>query len=322
VLLVLLAGTAAGLCSRSRGGRTAGFLGAWFFAILAPTSLIPVATQTIAEHRMYLPLAAVVTGLVLGLEKILVRPVLLAAAAGVIAVGLATATAIRNEAYLSEITLWSDTVAKRPGNDRARNNLGNALFLAGRIREAITQYEEALQLHPHGDADAEYNLGQSYLQEGRLPEAIAHGIAAVRLAPANPEAHNNLGMALERSERRAEAAVQFQEAIVQYQVMLRDDPEDARMKNGLAIAHYNAGNLLAAGGRMPEAAAEYQQALHFKPTLPEAQLNWGNALLTEGRAAEAIGHYRAALQLRPDYPQARRILEEALRQGQPSEQNP
>ena len=44
-----------------------GFLGAWFFAILAPTSsIIPVATQTIAEHRMYLPLAAVVTGLVVG----------------------------------------------------------------------------------------------------------------------------------------------------------------------------------------------------------------------------------------------------------------
>ena len=44
-----------------------GFLGAWFFAILAPTSsVVPVATQTVAEHRMYLPLAAVLTGLVVG----------------------------------------------------------------------------------------------------------------------------------------------------------------------------------------------------------------------------------------------------------------
>ena len=32
----------------------AGFLGAWFFLILAPTSsVIPVASQTLAEHRMY-----------------------------------------------------------------------------------------------------------------------------------------------------------------------------------------------------------------------------------------------------------------------------
>ena len=38
-----------------------GFLGAWFFVILAPSSsVVPVAGQTIAEHRMYLPLAAVI----------------------------------------------------------------------------------------------------------------------------------------------------------------------------------------------------------------------------------------------------------------------
>ena len=36
-----------------------GFLGAWFFCILAPTSLIPGTSQMIVEHRMYLPLAAV-----------------------------------------------------------------------------------------------------------------------------------------------------------------------------------------------------------------------------------------------------------------------
>jgi hypothetical protein len=35
----------------------AGFLGAWFFVILAPSSsVVPILTQTMAEHRMYLPL--------------------------------------------------------------------------------------------------------------------------------------------------------------------------------------------------------------------------------------------------------------------------
>lgn len=43
-----------------------GFLGAWFFVILAPTSVVPVATQTMAEHRVYLPLAAVVSMLAIG----------------------------------------------------------------------------------------------------------------------------------------------------------------------------------------------------------------------------------------------------------------
>ena len=44
-----------------------GFLGIWFFAILAPTSsIVPLFGQTAAEHRMYLPLAAVVTLIVVG----------------------------------------------------------------------------------------------------------------------------------------------------------------------------------------------------------------------------------------------------------------
>ena len=41
-----------------------GFLGVWFFAIFAPTTSFIPELQTVAEHRMYLPLAAVVTGLV------------------------------------------------------------------------------------------------------------------------------------------------------------------------------------------------------------------------------------------------------------------
>src|SRR5262249_7385698 len=43
-----------------------GFIGAWFFIIISPSSsVVPLAGQTMAEHRMYLPLAAVIV-LVLG----------------------------------------------------------------------------------------------------------------------------------------------------------------------------------------------------------------------------------------------------------------
>src|SRR5207253_1658209 len=38
-----------------------GFLGAWFFIILAPTSsVLPITTEVASEHRMYLPSAAVI----------------------------------------------------------------------------------------------------------------------------------------------------------------------------------------------------------------------------------------------------------------------
>src|SRR5215469_4475262 len=51
-----------------------GFLGAWFFLLLMPTSsVLPLATQTVAEHRMYLPLAAIITVVVVGVWHVLGR---------------------------------------------------------------------------------------------------------------------------------------------------------------------------------------------------------------------------------------------------------
>ena len=45
-----------------RGRRALGYLGAWFFVALAPTSsVLPIATEVGAERRMYVPLMALAT---------------------------------------------------------------------------------------------------------------------------------------------------------------------------------------------------------------------------------------------------------------------
>jgi hypothetical protein len=102
-----------------------GYAGAWFFAVLAPTSIVPVATQTMAEHRMHLPLAAVMTLAVIGIHAVARRRSW--AVFAVIAVGLGFLTAQRNDDYRSRLAIWTDTVAKRPDNWRACYNLGIAL---------------------------------------------------------------------------------------------------------------------------------------------------------------------------------------------------
>src|SRR5215510_9409153 len=49
-----------------------GFLGAWFFLTLAPTSsIMPISTEVGAERRMYLPLMAIVTLVVTGAARTL-----------------------------------------------------------------------------------------------------------------------------------------------------------------------------------------------------------------------------------------------------------
>src|SRR5205814_7979214 len=57
LIVALIAATAVALAKWPR----LGFLGAWFFVTLAPTSsIVPIATEVGAERRMYLPLAALV----------------------------------------------------------------------------------------------------------------------------------------------------------------------------------------------------------------------------------------------------------------------
>jgi protein O-mannosyl-transferase len=188
-----------------------GFLGAWPFVILAPaSSVIPVVGQPMAEHRMYLPLAAVITLVVMGIYALMGRR-----SVGVflvLAVGLGLLTAQRNEDYRTKLSIWTDTVAKCPDNVRARSNLGRALLNAGRMPEAIEQYEQALRIQPNF-APAHDSLANALVQEGRLDEAIRHYEQALRFDPGLVDAHYDFGLALEKAGRVPEAIQQYEQAL-------------------------------------------------------------------------------------------------------------
>jgi Flp pilus assembly protein TadD len=66
---------------------------------------------------------------------------------------------LRNQVYVSEISLWEDTTKKSPGKARVHNNLGYAYQLAHRNDEARREFTTALQLDP-GLYKARYNLQQ------------------------------------------------------------------------------------------------------------------------------------------------------------------
>jgi tetratricopeptide (TPR) repeat protein len=292
VLAVLIAGTVVAL----RRWPAAGFAGAWFFVILAPaSSVVPIAQQPMAEHRMYLSLAAVVVLAVLGLHRWIGRRSLILFAA--IAVGLGWLGVRRNEDYHSALAIWEDTAEKCPGNARAHYNVGIFLMSLGRPQEAIAEYETAIRINPDY-AEAHNNLGAALVQmPDRLPEAISHYETAIRIEPGNVEAHDNLGKAL------ATIPGQLPEAIVQYETALRIDPDHAE-------THYNLGMALATiPGRLDEAISEYKAALQIKPDYAEAHNNLGIILATiPGRLPEAISEYEAALQIRPDLAQANNNL--------------
>ena len=223
LLLLLLAGTVVALRLRP----VLGFVGAWFFLILAPSSsIVPLASQTMAEHRMYLPLVAVVVLVVWAVWKGLrgqvvpctlgdrgyrVRPDPFLIIVAALAAGLGFTTFHRNQVFKTQVSLWGDTALKRPESARAQYNFGVALDEAGRRTEARDQYLKAVQLDPFG-GDAHFRLADDLAGEGRWNEAIAHYDEALLLNPRNPEVHRNLGRVLAAAGRARDAAVQFSEA--------------------------------------------------------------------------------------------------------------
>jgi protein O-mannosyl-transferase len=256
---IFLALLAAGTIFMLRYWPAVGFAGAWFFAILAPSSsVVPLPGQTMAEHRMYLPLAAVIALLVLGLyARIGPRSLMIFAAA---AVGLGWLTIQRNKDYRSELAIWKDTVAKCPDNARAHNHLGYAMTqIPGRLSEAIFEYETALRINPrYVDSKAHYNLGLALANVGRISEAIFEFEETVRIEPGYAEAHYNLGTILGKIGRISEAIAQLEEAV-------RLDPDYAEAHNNLAIALYEA-------GRISEAMAQCKEALRIKPDFTDASV--------------------------------------------------
>lgn len=298
-----------------------GFLGSWVLALLSPTSVIPGRIQMIVEHRMYLPLAAFAALAAAAGGRWAGRRGLVALA--VLALGLGVLTEQRNHTYRSALALWTDTVTKRPDNDRARNNLGNALVDAGEIPQAIAQYREALRLRP-AYPEAHSNLGNALLLAGDVPGAIKQCEIALHLEPDYAKGHNNLGDALLTAGRVADAVRHFRtavrllpgdakmhynlgnglltegridEAIEQFKIAERIGPPSARTA-------YNLGNAFFEKGDIEGAVRQYEEAVRIKPGYVEAYNNLGSAFLQLRRTAEAIGAFRNALRLRPGYAEA------------------
>ena len=207
VVLLLAVGAAIALWQNT----WVGFLGAWFFAVLAPSSsVVPVVTQTMAEHRMYLALAALAMLVVLGLQAVAGRrSVAIVAGLGLL---LGWGTVRRNEDYRSAEALWRDTAVKVPGNARAHYNLANALVLAGRAPDAVREFETAVRLNPK-NLEGQNNLGVLLAESGRVPEAMAHFEQAVKLKPDDAESQLNLANTLFQLGRLPEAIGHYEQAL-------------------------------------------------------------------------------------------------------------
>ncbi len=331
VLVLSLLGFAVFGVIRRRGW---GFALAAFFVLLAPSSsFVPVATQTIAEHRVYLPLLVAIG---FGVSAWLAIPGCRrrwssAVALMVVVAGMTAGTWQRNGLYHSAIALWSDTTAKVPDNPRAFNNLGVALLEEGRLVEAREAFGRAIVLRPN-HAFARHNLGTVFLRESRWAEAVVEFQAAVAADPKSAESHFGMGIAWVSLDKKAEAEGAFRaavdidpgltDALTQLAVLKResgarsesvallqravaDGPENAEARYELAIS-------LERDGRLQEALREMEAALQLRADWAEAWLASGNIRYGLGDTVRAERDYREALRLSPGLAEARYALGSVL----------
>jgi hypothetical protein len=172
----------------------AGFPLAWVFITLAPaSSVLPVITEVVAEHRMYLPLAGLAAFFVVGGHALASRTCAGLAVGGgrsfavvVAAIVLVFGTLVlqRNRDYRTAVSIWADTIEKRPENVRARINLGWTYYLGGDAEDAVRHLREAARRVPRHWLPHE-NLGIIYANGFLWKEAAAELEMAMLLRPSS-----------------------------------------------------------------------------------------------------------------------------------------
>ena len=306
LVIVLLIGTV--LSFRRRPW--IGFLGVWFFAILAPSSsFVPVMAQSSAEKRMYLPLAAVITMVVLcghafG-KRLLARMldegkgpaalgrapgyVLSGVVVGLVVVGLGMLTVKRNNDYRSELSIWQDTTLKRPNNPRAYNQRGDAYRRTGDFEQAIRDFNEALKLDPSNSRTYNHR-GVAYAAKGDYDRGIQDLNTSIELNPEVADPYNNRG-----NMYRLKG---------DYEQGIRDFDQAINLNPSHDLYYFNRGLAYRDKGNLGQAIGDFSTVIKLNPRFVHAYFNRGLAYQGKAELEKAIGDFSKAIELDSRFVQA------------------
>ncbi len=313
---------------RRPGWRAVSFGLWWFLITLLPAALIPQQTLE-ADWRMYLPFAglalAATIAAFLVFERLSALPRIGAAvrvAAPVLAVALlpllAWATWERNQAWLSEESLWADVIAKNPENGRALMNYGLILISENDTLLGNDYLKRAAALLPR-DASLEVHLAQLAASAGRDAEVESHFRRAIAFDPSYSPAYSYYSQWLLGRQRSAEAfdnalkaaKLDPRDLVARHTLMdvyadrsdwaslqrianesLRLDPNDPDGQRGLRVSETGL-----------DEVRRIEKAVKANPT-PDNYLSLSVVYFRNARYEDSIAAAREALKLHPDLPEA------------------
>ncbi|THB69132.1 MAG: tetratricopeptide repeat protein, partial [Desulfovibrio sp.] len=279
-----------------------GYLGAWVFVILAPTSSGASPLNLAFEHRMYLPLAAFAALFACGGYLLIRRYAQRLAAAH----NQTTEQAKGDETQERRSNSDSSESPREPMDPaHATASLGRiALIIVVVILSMLTLYRnldytseyriwaDTVAKRPQNHR-AHTNLGIALHHMNKLEDAAQSYRNALAIDPLFEEALSNLGAALIGMKRPGEAVPYFETAL-----RVTNDPRKR------ASIFNNLGSALFDLDRQGAALTCFYESLFLQPQNPGAHSNIAFVYRNQGRLSEALEHAELALEQNPDYTNA------------------
>jgi tetratricopeptide (TPR) repeat protein len=167
---------------------------------------------------------------------------------------------------------------------RQHARLGDAYRSQGEVIQAITEYEEALELDDEGWPGLHVALGRSYQAVELLDGAVEEYERAIELRPEEAWYHTLLGEAYLEQGRAEEALAAYMKAL-------------ALGAEGWPSIHQSLGQVYKALGRPEEAVAEYKEAIQLEPDDAGHHKLLGDLYRFQGEMGKAAIEYEKVIEL-------------------------
>ncbi|MBD2631194.1 serine protease [Aphanizomenon sp. FACHB-1399] len=172
-------------------------------------------------------------------------------------------------------------------------NTVQQLFKQGETAEAVgnnsqaeTIWRKILRVEPN-NGKAYNNLGNALRRQGKLAEALAAHQKALQINHNDAEAYVGIGNVLNAQGKPEEALAYHKKAL--------------QLNPKLAIAYNGLGITLSDQKKLDEAVTAYQKAIEFDPKDASAYNNLGNALSDQKKLDGAVAAYQKAIEFDPKY---------------------
>lgn len=242
----------------------------WFAIVIAPViGIIQISVSTpyaMADRYHYIPSIGIAIMLAWGVpyffkSEIIRKNILFPLGIAFIAM-LAVMTCKQCSYWMNTETLFKHALSMTKDNSLAHNNLGPFLVEAGKAKEAIYHYDEALRIKPYFPA-AYNNRGAAYAKLGQYQIAIEDFSKAISIVPIFAKAYLNRANAYDQLGQHEQAIEDFTKLI-----SLQPDHANFYNKRGISYAKLD---------QYPLAIKDFNKVIILRPNDPMAYKNRGMA---------------------------------------------